>query len=103
MLELSNSLNHDESPELCDRLAALYNYMYRQLVNANLNRDPQVVDEVIELLDYERETWRQLMEKVGEEGTGEQAEAPAAAAGPYQANPAPGNPSAGTSTLSKSA
>jgi flagellar protein FliS len=103
VLELSNSLNHDESPELCDRLAALYNYMYRQLVNANLNRDPQVVDEVIELLDYERETWRQLMEKVGEEGTGEQAEAPAAAAGPYQANPAPGNPSAGTSTLSKSA
>jgi len=66
VLELSNSLNHDEAPELCDRLAGLYNYLYRQLVNANLNRDPQIVNEVIELLDYERETWRQLMEQVGE-------------------------------------
>jgi flagellar protein FliS len=101
--ELSNGLNHEQAPDLCDRLTALYNYMYRRLVEANMHRDPAIVDEVIELLEYERETWRQLMEKVGEEqqtnGQSEPANQTAPPAGAY-ANPAGDGRS---STLSKSA
>lgn len=98
VLELSNSLDHDQAPDVCDRLAALYNYIYRQLVNANLTRDIQIVDEVIHLIEYERETWRQLMEKMGE---GEHAGdgTPTAQEQAMQAPPNPGQ----TSTLSKSA
>jgi len=100
VLELANSLDHSQAPELCDRLAALYNYMYRQLVSANVQRDPATVDEVIELIDYERETWRQLMEKMGEES---ESQPPASTAG--YAAPGPSTPpTAGqASTLSKSA
>jgi flagellar protein FliS len=99
VLELSNSLNHDQAPELCDRLTALYNYIYRQLVNANLQRDPALVDEVIELIDYERETWRQLMDQMGE-GSDASGEAPAGdGAAPTNGAMSPGR----QSTLSRSA
>jgi flagellar protein FliS len=104
VLELSNSLNHQQTPELCERLAALYNYLYRQLVNANLNRDVSILDEVIHLLDYERETWRQLMEKMGETSNSAPAAGDqSAASSPYAAPSAAGANTGQTSTLSRSA
>lgn len=63
VLELSNSLNHDIAPDICDRLTALYTYIYRRLVEANVSREPTIVDEMIELLEYERQTWQLLMER----------------------------------------
>ena len=65
VLELSTSLNHDVAPELCDKLAALYTYIYRLLVDANMQREIAPIDEAIKLLDYERETWKMLMHKTG--------------------------------------
>src|ERR1700689_662722 len=35
--ELSSSLKRDAAPELCGRLASLYNYIYRKLVDASLH------------------------------------------------------------------
>ena len=66
VMELSNSLNHQVNPELCDRLAALYTYLYRRLVEANIERDVAIVDDVIEVLEYERETWQLLMQRHAE-------------------------------------
>lgn len=63
VMELSTSLNRSISPDLCDKLAALYNYCYRLLVDANMTRDTSKLDEVIKLIGYERETWQMLMEK----------------------------------------
>ena len=63
-LELSNSLNREIDPDLCDKLSALYTYIYRRMVDANLERDPAALEECIELLEYERETWRMLMTKL---------------------------------------
>jgi flagellar protein FliS len=63
VMELNTSLKHDQSPDLCARLAALYTYIYRRLVDANLERDETPVNESIGLLEYERETWQMLMEK----------------------------------------
>src|SRR5437660_4859242 len=34
--ELASTLKHDVAPELCGKLAALYNYAYRQLFEANV-------------------------------------------------------------------
>jgi len=63
-LELSNSLNREIDPDLCDKLSALYTYIYRRMVDANLERDPAALEECTELLEYERETWRMLMAKL---------------------------------------
>lgn len=68
VLELSTSLNHDADPQLCQRLSALYTYVYRLLVDANMKRETTIVDEAIKLIEYERETWQMLMKKLAGEG-----------------------------------
>jgi flagellar protein FliS len=67
VLELSTSLNHDISPDLCTKLSALYTYIYRLLIDANVNHDTAKCDEAIKLLEYEKETWQMLMQKLGDE------------------------------------
>ena len=64
ILELSTSLNHEISPDLCSKLSALYTYIYRRLVDATVNKDETAIDEAIQLLEYERETWHMLMEQL---------------------------------------
>lgn len=68
VLELSTSLNHSIAPELCEKLSSLYTYIYRRLVDANLERTIEPLDEAIRLLDFERETWGLLMKKLTDEG-----------------------------------
>ena len=63
VLELSTSLKHDIAPELCEKLSALYTWIYRLLVDAKMDNDAAKVNEAIELLEYERHTWVMLMEK----------------------------------------
>lgn len=67
VLELSTSLKHDIDPELCGKFGAIYNWIYRLLVDANVKHDPKLVDEAVELLHYERETWQLLISRVAEE------------------------------------
>lgn len=64
VLELSTSLKHEIAPELCSKLSALYTYIYRRLVDANMAQDPAVVDEAISLLEYEKNTWEMLISKL---------------------------------------
>ena len=45
-----------QAPELCKRLSALYTFMYTSLVEACGTRDIELVDEVIQLLRFDRET-----------------------------------------------
>ena len=63
VLELSTSLNHDVDRELCQKLSALYNYIYRLLVDANLHKTAKPLDEALHLLEYEKQTWQLLMKK----------------------------------------
>ncbi|MEX0887216.1 MAG: flagellar export chaperone FliS [Phycisphaeraceae bacterium] len=70
VLELSNSLNRDAHPDLCQRLAALYTYIYRRLMDVNMSRDVAALDEAIELIGYERETWQMYMDKLQSDGGG---------------------------------
>lgn len=66
VLELSTSLNRELDPALCERLAALYTYIYRGLVEANVERTTGRLDDAIKLLEFERETWVMLMAKAAE-------------------------------------
>ncbi len=67
VLELSISLNYSVDPDLCSKMASLYNYIYKLLVDANLNRETKPLTEAIDLLQYERETWQMLINKVDKE------------------------------------
>ena len=67
LLELVSSLRPEIAPDLCAKLGSLYMFMYRRLVDANLEKNPAIVDEVLGLLDYERETWVMLMDKLKQE------------------------------------
>lgn len=70
VLELSTSLNRDAAPDICDKLTALYNYIYKLLIDANMTRDAAKIEEAAKLVAYERETWQLLIEKSS--GAGQQ-------------------------------
>lgn len=67
LLELINSLDHAQDAALCNRLTALYTFLYTRLMDASTQRDPGIADEVLKLLEYERETWIMLMEQLVKE------------------------------------
>lgn len=71
IMEMSNALRPDVNPELCKNMAALYNFMYRRLVEANLKKDPALVDDALEIMRHQRETWVMLMEKLASERAAE--------------------------------
>jgi flagellar protein FliS len=64
IIEMRNGLNHDVNPELCDRVASVYGFLYRKLIDACVNRDVQAIDDALKVLRIERETWHLLVEKV---------------------------------------
>jgi len=64
IIEMRNGLNHEVNPELCDRVASIYGFLYRKLVDACVNRDVQAIDDALKVLRIERETWHILVEKV---------------------------------------
>lgn len=70
LLELMNALRHDIEPEICANLERLYTYMYRRMLDAGMEKNPEIVDEVIDLLEYDRETWMMLMKQVADERKG---------------------------------
>lgn len=67
LLELVNSMRPEVDPELCARLSGLYMFMFRELLEASHERNAARADKVIELLEYDRETWVLLMQKLGQE------------------------------------
>ncbi len=61
LTELSGNLKHDLAPDLCGKLAALYNFAYRKLIEANIDHDLTALDEALEVLKFQRETWSMLL------------------------------------------
>jgi flagellar protein FliS len=60
---LENGLRPEAEPELCARLAALYQFVYRRLVEANLHRDPGAIDDALRILRHQRDTWQLLIDR----------------------------------------
>jgi flagellar secretion chaperone FliS len=65
LADLNAKLKHDIYPELCGKLASLYNYAYRQLVQANVHHHTEPVDEALKVLRFQRETWSMLLDQLG--------------------------------------
>lgn len=65
LVELMSAVKPDRAPELAGNVSSLYVYISRLLNDALRARDQKKLGEVIELLEIERETWRQVCEQLG--------------------------------------
>jgi flagellar secretion chaperone FliS len=63
--ELSSSLKHELAPDLCGKLASLYNFVYRKLIEANIEHKVDSLDDALSILKYQRETWAMLLDQLG--------------------------------------
>jgi len=88
VLELLNTIKPEHAPEISKQVSDLYSFMYAELVRCSSDRDIEGLDKIINLLEYERETWALLMEQL----SSEKESLPAAQQGAYdqtQPNPQP--------------
>ena len=60
------SLDKEAGGEIAENLDALYDYMSRRLLHANLKNDVPAIDEVHGLLSDLREAWVAIGDKVGQ-------------------------------------
>ncbi len=70
VLEMSNGIRREINPELADRMSAIYSFIYRRLIDANVHQDEPAVQDALRILRYERESWLLLMEKLRKEMPG---------------------------------
>ncbi len=96
--ELLGGLNKDVDPDLAGKVASIYLFVFRTLLAANNERDEEKLDDVVRILNIERETWRQVCEKLGAENAAGRAVdgvtlssngPPATTAAPRPPNPTP--------------
>ncbi len=64
ILEMLNGLDHDVNPDLCERVASIYNFLYRKLVDSAVERKVEHIDDALKVLRVERETWQILVDKL---------------------------------------
>lgn len=67
ILEMTASLKHDVAPDLCSKLAGLYNFIYRKMIEANVDHSMAALEEALNLLRYQRETWSMLLHQLGKQ------------------------------------
>lgn len=67
VLELIVTVRDDIAPDLAQNVKSLYTFFYNELTNASLEKDVTKIDKVIELLNFERETWVMLMDQLSKE------------------------------------
>ena len=64
--EMQTGLNYEVNRELCERVASIYSFLFRKLVDANVNHEVSAVDDALKVLRIERETWHILVDKVNQ-------------------------------------
>ena len=62
--EMDNGLREEINAKLCQRMRAIYGFLYNKLIDGNINKDLQAIDDALKILRFERQTWVMLMEKV---------------------------------------
>jgi flagellar protein FliS len=53
--------------DLNKRMADLYMFLFRRISEAKINADTKALGEALRLLEYERQTWQMLCDKLGSE------------------------------------
>ncbi len=65
--ELMGAVNTSIYPEMSKNLVALYEFMIRHLVQANIEKSLPKTDDVLGLLYRMRDTWKEAVEKAAQE------------------------------------
>ena len=71
VLELICGLRPEHNPSLCERLAGIYTFIYKKLVDANVNHTPSSIDDAVTVLRIQRDIWLELLDKLAEERAAE--------------------------------
>jgi flagellar protein FliS len=69
--ELLCALDLERGGEIARNLQALYNYMRRRLLDADVIADMKGVDEVINMMEELKDAWETISEKEQESGAGD--------------------------------
>jgi flagellar secretion chaperone FliS len=72
--QLIAGVNREASPELADRVLAIYDFIARRLREANTDRDEKKLDDVARILEIERTTWQTVCDQLNGKGAAEHAE-----------------------------
>ena len=67
--EMLAGLNPEVDSELVKKVAAVYLFVFRTLMEANYEQDQKKLNEVLKVLNVERETWRQVCKQLGSDNT----------------------------------
>ncbi|MBL4698079.1 MAG: flagellar export chaperone FliS [Phycisphaerales bacterium] len=67
VLELLNTIKTEPAPEIAQSVRELYTFMYSELIKASNDQDINKLNEIIGLLEYDRETWVLTMEQLVKE------------------------------------
>lgn len=79
--ELLAGVRHS-TDELNEKLANLYTFVYARLMSVYVNSDKTMMAEALRVLEFQRETWKQAVEKLAAEAKEEAPKAPAAKKAP---------------------
>ncbi|MGW8257085.1 MAG: flagellar export chaperone FliS [Thermoguttaceae bacterium] len=82
--EILASLNYEIKSDLVKNVAGVYLFLNRTLLDASLQRSIEKLDDALRVLNIERETWRQLCEKLASENS---SQSPQNTATPHTAAP----------------
>jgi len=86
VVELMTTIAPTVDAGLAAKVRGVFSFLFTELTEASLEKNPARLDKVIDILQYERETWVLAMQKIAQERAG--------TLGPITpANPAPVSPS----------
>jgi len=60
LAEMRAGIKYEAAGELGERVSAVYEFIFRCLVQAGCRHDAKSLDDAIRILEIERETWRQV-------------------------------------------
>ena len=60
LFELNTVLDMEKGGEIAQNLRALYNFMQKHLNQANLRKDPRMLQDVVAMLEELNESWRNV-------------------------------------------
>ncbi len=66
-LELVSGISEDADPDLADKVRGVFLFIYRELMDASFDKSIERTERVIELLEYERDTWVLAMKRIADE------------------------------------
>ncbi len=96
--QMLDGLDAEIDPELVNKVAAVYLFVFRSIVEANYRHDEKKLDDALRVLEIERGTWRQVCAQLGsrqEPGRGPDSYTPHAATAASSAT-SPASLAAGT-------